>query len=181
MDGYSWSGEGAEEDIDRILRNLGDAPKRQPEDSAPPDLRHLDHEVRTTQFWDSLNPAQLHHVRTMMLAIAGAGERMDGQVLYHVGYADSLLRSKFGLCPRCMNSHGTGECFEEVMSSNRHYRAACNEYNVTPEAPDSSNFSIGPVACRDCGAVYDSLAERMVASGEPACPGCTKATAAKRT
>jgi hypothetical protein len=179
MDGYfSWTGEGAEDDIDRIMKMLGDTSES--DQTEVPKLEHLDHEVRTAQFWGSLDAEQLHYIRVMMLGIAGAGENVDPNALYHLGYAESLLRFKFGLCPRCMKSHETNQCYDEVMSSKRGYRAACDRFNVTPEALTSGDFASGSVTCRDCGSVYDTLAARMVASGEPACPGCTPATAAKK-
>lgn len=181
MDGYTWSDDEASADIDRILDKLGGVPKKSTE-AAPADLVHLDHEVRTANFWESLTPDQLYYVRTMMLSIQGPNGEPDAKAHYYVGYADSLLRSKFGACPRCMSSHQTDECFDEVMSSNREYRAACKQYNVTPEDGNACNFSAGAVTCRDCGAVFRSLAERMVTAGVSACPGCASRNAAvKRT
>lgn len=177
MEGFHWGDENASADIDRVLRMMGGEGK----DGTIPELSHLDHEVRTSDFWESLSAEQLHYLRTMMLAIAELGESAGQHALYHVGVCEALLRFKFGLCPRCMTSHGSDENFEEVMSSKRHYRAACKQFKVIPAAGDASDFRVGSVTCRDCGTVHDSLAARMVASGPHACPGCSKTAAAKKT
>lgn len=178
MDGFHWDDNSVSDDIDRVVAMLGGGDR---DGDDLPEMSHLDHEARTRDFWGSLSAEQLHYLRTMMLAIAEASGPGKADSLYHVGVAETLLRFKYGICPRCLQSHDTGENFEEVMSSKRHYRAACKQFGVIPTDTDASDFSVGSVKCGDCGTLHDSLAARMVASGPHACPGCSSTAAAKKT
>lgn len=170
----NWSADGGTggDDIDRILQRLEALNDRA-------SLSHLDHEARTLEFWESLEPEQLHYIRTMLKAIVTSDGAVT-QASYHLGVAETLLRIKFRKCPKCMQSHDTDDCFQkEVTQQKNEYRAACEQYNVIPEDASGRDFMVGGVRCRSCPATFDSLSARMHASSDADCPGCKSATTSK--
>lgn len=167
---FDWSSNEAGDDgVEEILERL------EALHDTEPSMSHLDHEARTAEFWNSLEPDQLHYIRTMLYAIVTASDT-DTQASYHLGAAEAILRVKFRLCPRCAQSHDAEDCLRrEVTNAKHNYRAVCEQYNVVPEDVNRHDFMVGGVRCKSCSKGFNSLAARIYVSGED-CPGCTVRT-----
>jgi hypothetical protein len=148
-----------------------------------PTMPHLVHEARTVDFWNSLGPEQVHYLRTMLLSIM-TSESDAGHASYQLGAADMVLRMKFGLCPRCGQSHDANSSDQrEVFFAGQDYLTVCEQYNVIPKDDDGNDFTIGRVQCKLCGSIWQSLMDRINAApvGSFDCPtgSCSRAAAIK--
>lgn len=172
---FEWNSDGGENNVDEIFRRMEELQDERPS------MPHLLHEARTLEFWNSLDAEQLHYLRTMLLAIVTADSNST-QASYQLGTADAILRMKFGLCPRCGQSHDANSEEQRGGVEAKHdYRAVCDQYQVIPEDDTGHDFTAGRVQCKLCPSIWGSLMERInsAPAGSYDCPGCTKAAVGK--